>query len=284
MKKMMNLWMNLIVFPAFISAYTNPVDCDIEVEPCRWSIEGFIFTSNNELNSTDGRNDIMHIKDRNFLDGLCSWQTKESNVPTKVNNAVTEFKSTKEQSVLTSGFVMCPGEKCLSFKYQMKDFKTECILIEVRSYAKLTWSLVWKSQSQHQMQGWNEINVTINVEKGSNIAIRFQHGNCSNVTYNISSISLKYQSCTESATKYRTSPSAVLPTNSSKHNMTSVITTKHCITTIVKHSSADLATSTAATSVNTSSHYAKDGVIIGIAIGGLAFTIAVLLIATYLYS
>ncbi|KAL3836369.1 hypothetical protein ACJMK2_021802, partial [Sinanodonta woodiana] len=254
---MMKLGMNIILFAAFIPAYANPVDCDVEYESCSWSVKGFVWISDNELNSTDGRNNIMHRKERNFLDGLCSWQKKESNVPAKVKNTVTELKSTNERSVLTAGFDICPGDKCLSFKYQMKDFKRECILIEVFSYDKISWSLVWKSQSQHQFHGWNEIDVTINVDKRSTIVILFQQGNCSNVTYYISSISLKNQSCTESTTTYITSCSTVLPTNSSKHTMTSNKTTKNYITTVFKLSSSDLATSTAVSSMNTSSHCAS---------------------------
>ncbi|KAL3836457.1 hypothetical protein ACJMK2_021889 [Sinanodonta woodiana] len=221
--------------------------------------------------------------DCSFLDGLCSWDGKRWKVSTNVNYAVTEFQSTPDKSVLTSGSDVYPGEKCFSFKYQMKDFKRECIFIEVYSYDKISWSLVWSSHSQHKVQGWNEINATINVRTKSNIVIRFQHGNCFNVTYYISSISLKKQSCTETTTTFIRSPSTVIPMNCSKGAMTSNKTTNNFTTTFVKLNSTDMATSSLATSVNTSSYYAKDGVIIGIIIGALAFIVAVLLIATYLY-
>ncbi|KAL3836372.1 hypothetical protein ACJMK2_021805, partial [Sinanodonta woodiana] len=189
--------------------------------------------------------------DCNFLDGLCSWEGKGWNVRTKSNYAVTEFKSTREQSVLISGFNVYPGEKCFSFQYQIKDFKRENILTQVQSNDNNSWSLVWSSQSQHQLHEWNEISVTINVKNKSNIAIRFLHGNFSNAT------------------------------NITLHSIE--LSNTNRITTIVKLGSTDITTSAVATTVNTSLYYAKDGVLIGSIIGGLAFTLSVLLIVTYLY-
>ncbi|KAL3836456.1 hypothetical protein ACJMK2_021888 [Sinanodonta woodiana] len=242
MKKMMKLWMLLIFIEPFISAYTNPVNYDFhfDINSRNWSIEGFRRISYNQFSSTDGLNNNMHGNDCNFLDGVCSWKRNQSNVATQVNY---DFKSTRKQSCLTFGFDIYSGVKCLSFKYQMKDFEKECISIEVYYNDGIYWCLVRRSQKQHQFQELNKIDVNINVEDKSTFAIRFIQGNCSNVSYNISSISLRNQSCTESTTTFRT-PSA-------------------------------------ATTVNASSFYGKEGVIIGIVIGGVAFTVAVLLIATY---
>ncbi|KAL3836455.1 hypothetical protein ACJMK2_021887, partial [Sinanodonta woodiana] len=132
----------------------------------------------------------------NFLNGLCSWEEKGSKFPAKVTNVVTEFKPTREESFLTSMFDIDAGEKCLSFKYQMNDCEQERVYIDIYLYDGISWSVFWWSQIQQQMHGWNEINVTINVKDKSYIAIKFIHGNCSNVTYFISSISLRKQSCT----------------------------------------------------------------------------------------
>ncbi|KAL3836452.1 hypothetical protein ACJMK2_021884 [Sinanodonta woodiana] len=241
MKKIMKLWMLFIFIEPFISAYTNPDDCDFEEDSCRWSIQRFRI-SDNQLNNTKGRNHNKHIQDCNFLNGLCSCEEKDSNVPTTVIYNVTEFNSTWEESVLISVFDIYPGAKCLSFQYQMKDFKHSCIFIDVYSLCGQYWCSIWKSQSDHQLNGWNEISVTINVDKKSKIAIRFAHGNCFNVTYYISSISVKKKSCSD-----------------------------------------EVPTTTAAWTVNTSSYYSNEGVIIGIVIGGLAVTLAVLLIARCLH-
>ncbi|KAL3836362.1 hypothetical protein ACJMK2_021795 [Sinanodonta woodiana] len=263
MKKLMKLWMCLIFIEASTSAYVNPVDCDFEESSCSLSIEGFRMISDNRLNNTGGRNDIMHIKDCNFLDGLCSFVGKESENTTKVNY---EFKSTSIYSLLSFEFYIYPGEKCISFKYLMKDFKRKCILIDVQSYYAGVWSQVWNSQGEQLLFGWNEINVTLDVEHKSKILIRFGNGECFNVINNISIISVKKQSCTDT--------------------MTQKMTTKYGIVIIAKLSSTDIDISISATTLKSSSYDAKgisDGVIIIIVLSGLAFVIAVILIVTYLY-
>ncbi|KAK3578816.1 hypothetical protein CHS0354_030239 [Potamilus streckersoni] len=203
---MIQRWMYVTLFPAFIYVYTNPIDCDFEKDSCSWSIDGFRRISYNQINGIRGWNNHLDRNDCNFLDGLCNWEGYGWTVPTgNFNYTVTECKSLRDQSLLYSVSEIYPGEKCLSFKYQTNDLQRGNIYIDVHSYNENQMSTIWTGGWQQQFQGWKEISADINLRNKSRISIRFAYMNCFKATFYINRISLKKQSCTATDSSSSTS-------------------------------------------------------------------------------
>ncbi|KAK3578814.1 hypothetical protein CHS0354_030237 [Potamilus streckersoni] len=270
------------------------VEIDVHYStPVTFLIRGKTGRSYSKIGIDDVVLKLESCLDCNFLDGLCSWKGEEWTT-TKLNYTATHCKD-MHPSILSSFLEIYPGKKCLSFKYQTNNFHLENLVIDVQSYHGNKWQTVWNGGWQQNFQGWKEISADINLGTKSMISIRFGYKYCSNATYYLSSISLKKQSCTESTTTFITSPTTVCPTTANIKPVTENITTTSTITTFVTVTSTDIATttSTEARAVTTTifsspnrkvNYSANGGVIIGIVIGCLGLTVAMLLVAIYLCS